>query len=74
MASHDVESLFTSISLEENTENKINDLFLTTDKVHNLERENLNNFLLWQCMNHFSFLMKNIKLKLMVLLWDPLQV
>ena len=39
MASLDVESLFTNISLEETIDNIINDLFLTTDKVHNFERE-----------------------------------
>ena len=39
MASLDIESLFTNISLEETIDNIINDLFLTTDKVHNFERE-----------------------------------
>ena len=41
MASLDVESLFTNIPLEETIDNIINDLFLTTDKVHNFEREEL---------------------------------
>ena len=34
MASLDVEGLFTNIPLEETMDNIINDLFLTTDKVH----------------------------------------
>ena len=37
----DVECLFTNISLEETIDNIINELFLTTDKVHNFEREEL---------------------------------
>ena len=41
MASLDVESLFTNIPLEETIDNIINDLFLTTDKVHNFESEEL---------------------------------
>ena len=41
MASLDVESLFTNIPLEETIDNIINDLFLTTDKVHNFETEEL---------------------------------
>ena len=41
MASLDVDSLFTNIPLEETIDNIINDLFLTTDKVHNFEREEL---------------------------------
>ena len=39
MASLDVESLFTNISLEETLDNIVDNLFLTTDKVHNFERE-----------------------------------
>ena len=35
MTSFDNESLFTNITLEEITSNIINDLFLSTDKVHN---------------------------------------
>ena len=66
MASLDVESLFTNIPLEETIDKIINDLFLTTDKVHNHEREGLN-VLLLQHMNPFLFLMGNIMLKLMVL-------
>ena len=70
MASLDVESLFTNIPLEETIDNIINDLFLRTDKVH--KNLLLLNFLLLQHMNHpFLFLMENITLKLMVLLWDP---
>ena len=41
MASLDVERLFTSIPLEEAIDNIFNDLFLTTDKVHNFERQEL---------------------------------
>ena len=45
MDSVDVESLFTNIPLEETIDNIINDLFLTTDKVHNFEREELKQLL-----------------------------
>ena len=45
MARLDVESLFTNIPLEETIDNIINDLFLTTDKVHNFEREELKQLL-----------------------------
>ena len=44
-ASLDVESLFNNIPLEETIDNIINDLFLTTDKVHNFEREELKQLL-----------------------------
>ena len=68
MASLDVESLFTNIPLDKTSDNMINDLFLATDEVHNYEREekNLNNFLLLQYINHLSFLMENIALRLMI--------
>ena len=39
MASLNVESLFANIPLEETIDNIINYLFLTTDKVHNFEKE-----------------------------------
>ena len=45
MASLDVESLFTNIPLEETIDNIINDSFLTTDKVHNIEKEELKQLL-----------------------------
>ena len=45
MASLDVENLFTNIPLEETIVNIINDLFLTNDKVHNFEREELKQLL-----------------------------
>ena len=41
MAGLDVDSLFTNIPLEETIDNIINGLFLTTDKIHNFEREEL---------------------------------
>ena len=44
MDSIHVESLFTNIPLEETIEN-INDLFLASDKVHNFEREKLEQLL-----------------------------
>ena len=44
MDSLHVESLFTNIPLEETIEN-INDLFLATHKVHNFEREKLEQLL-----------------------------
>ena len=53
MASVDVESVFTSIPLEENIENKINDLFLTTDKFHNLEKEELKQLLTFATYESF---------------------
>ena len=45
MASLNIEILFTDIQLEETIDNIINDLFLTTDKVHDSEQEQLNQLL-----------------------------
>ena len=45
MASLDVERLFSNIPLEETTDNIINGLFLTTDKVHNFQMEELKQLL-----------------------------
>ena len=53
MASLDVESLFTNIPLEETIDNIINDLFLTTDKVHNFEREELKQLLTFAAYESF---------------------
>ena len=39
-----------------------------------MNEKNLSKFLLLQHINPFLFLMENITLKLMVLLWDPLRV
>ena len=75
MVSLDIESLFTNIPLEETNipleetiDNIINDLFLKTDKVHNFEWEKS----FFSISILYLFLMENITLKLMVLLWDPL--
>ena len=53
MASLDVDSLFTNISLEETIDKIINDLFLTTDKVHNFEREELKQLLTFAAYESF---------------------
>ena len=56
MASLDVESLFTNIPLKETIDNIINDLFLTTDKVHNFQRKELkqvNAFAAYECFYIF---------------------
>ena len=53
MAGLDVESLFTNIPLEETIDNIINDLFLTTDKVHNFEREELKQLLTFAAYESF---------------------
>ena len=53
MSSLDVESLFTNIPLEETINNIINDLFLTTDKVHNFEREELKQLLTFAAYESF---------------------
>ena len=53
MASLDVESLFTNIPLEETIDNISNDLFLTTDKVHNFEREELKQLLTFAAYESF---------------------
>ena len=45
MASLNIEILFTNVPLEETIDNIINDLFLTTDKVHDFEQEELNQLL-----------------------------
>ena len=66
MASLDIESQFTNIPLEETIDNIINDLFLTTDKVHKFKREELKQLLTFTTYESFLFLMENITLKLMV--------
>ena len=53
MVSLDVESLFTNIPLEETIDDIINDLFLTTDKVHNFEREELTELLTFAAYESF---------------------
>ena len=53
MASLDVDSLFTNIPLEETIDNIINDLFLTTDKVHDFEREELKQHLIFAAYESF---------------------
>ena len=54
MTSLDIESLFTNISLEETFDNIINDLFLMKDKVHNFEREELQQLLSFAAYDSFS--------------------
>ena len=71
MASLDVESLFTNIPLEETIDNMINDLFLTTDKVHNCEREELKQLLTFADYESFFIFDGEYYIKLMVLLCDP---
>ena len=66
MASLDIESQFTNIPLEETIDNIINDLFLTTDKVHKFKREELKQLLTFTTYESFLFLMENITLKVMV--------
>ena len=53
MASVDVENLFTNIPLEETIVNIINDLFLTNDKVHDFEREELKQLLTFAAYKSF---------------------
>ena len=53
MTSLDVQSLFTNIPLEETIDNIINDLFLTTDTVHNFEREELKQLLTFAAYESF---------------------
>ena len=55
MASLDVEGLFTDIPLLETIDNIINDLFLTTDKVHNFEREELKELLPFAAYESFFY-------------------
>ena len=74
MASLDIESQFTNIPLEETIDNIINDLFLTTDKVHKFKREELKQLLTFTTYESFLFLMENITLKLMVFPWNPLWI
>ena len=53
MASLDVESIFTNIPLEETIDKIINNLFLTTDKVHNFERKELKQLLTFAAYESF---------------------
>ena len=70
MASLDVESLFTNISLDETIESKMI-YFRQLIKFIILKGKNLNNYLMLQHLNHFS-LLTEITLKLMILLWELL--
>ena len=53
MASLDVESLFTNIPLEETIDNIINDLYLSTEKVHNFEKHELKQLLMLAAFESF---------------------
>ena len=53
MARLDVESIFTNIPLEETIDKIINNLFLTTDKVHNFERKELKQLLTFAAYESF---------------------
>ena len=53
MASLDVESLFTNIPLEETIDNIINDLYLSTEKVHNFEKHELKQPLMFAAFESF---------------------
>ena len=53
MASLDVQSLFTNIPLEDTIDNIVNDLFLTTDKAHNFEREKITRLLTFAAYESF---------------------
>ena len=53
MASLDIENQFTNIPLEETIDNIVNDLYLTTDKVHNFEREELKQLLTFAAYESF---------------------
>ena len=53
MASLDVESLFTNIPLEETVDNIINDLYLSTENVHNFEKHELKQLLMFTAFESF---------------------
>ena len=53
IATLDVESLFTNILLEETINNMFIDLFLTTDKIHNFEREEIKQLLTFASFESF---------------------
>ena len=53
MASLDIENQFTNTPLEETIDNIVNDLYLTTDKVHNFEREELKQLLTFAAYESF---------------------
>ena len=53
MASLHVGSLFTHIPLEDTIDNIINELLLTTDKVHNFEREEPKQLLTFEAYESF---------------------
>ena len=55
MAGLDVESLFSKILLEETIDKIINDLFLTTDKVHNFKMEELKQFPIFAAYKFFFY-------------------
>ena len=53
MASLDVESLFTNIPLEETIDNIINDLYLSTESVHNFEKHEVKQLLMFVVFESF---------------------
>ena len=53
MANLDVESLFTNIPLEETIDNIINDLYLSSEKVHNFEKHELKQLLMFAAFESF---------------------
>ena len=53
IATLDVESLFTNILLEETINNMVIDLFFTTDKIHNFEREEIKQLLTFASFESF---------------------
>ena len=71
MASLDVQSLFANTPLEEAIDNIVNDLFLTTDKVHNFQKEQLKQLLTFAAYESFFIFDGEYYTQMMVLLWDP---
>ena len=71
MASLNVESLFFNIPLEETIDNIIKDLFLTTDKIHNFEREELKQLTFAAYEYFFIFDGEYYTQIDGLLLWDP---
>ena len=55
MGTSDVESLFTNIPFVETIDNIINDFYLSTEKVHNLEKHELKQLFMFAAFVSFLF-------------------
>ena len=71
MVSFDIESLFTSIPLQETIDLCVENLFKDRTHVDNLSKTLSRGCLLGPCLNHLSYLIRNSINSMMELQWVP---